>query len=104
MLVAVNFYIPFSWSSFGVIVLPSTSWRAYFPAVTKEKYLEVRPSSSVFITTQKPGKETKKLSKERWQIWAYTCTQIKDKMLIPPGKSALPLRRTLRPLELRISD
>lgn len=64
MLVSVNFYIPFSWSSFGVIVLPSTSWRVYFPAVIKEKYLGVQPSSSVFITTQKPGKESKEAIKK----------------------------------------
>lgn len=61
MLVAVNFYIPLSWSSFGVIVMPSASWRADFPAVTKEKYLEVRPSSSVFITTQKLEEKAKNL-------------------------------------------
>lgn len=65
MLVAVNFYIPFSWGSSGVIVLPTTSWKAYFPAVTKEKYLEVRPFSSVFLTTQKPGKESKEVIKKK---------------------------------------
>jgi len=74
MVVAVNFYIAFSWSSFKVIVLPSISWKAYFPAVTEEKYLEVRPSSSVVITTQKQERKAKKLSKKRWQIWSYTCT------------------------------
>lgn len=58
-----NFYMPFSCSSFGVIVLPSSAWRGYVPAVTKEKYLDVRPSSSGFVATHKLGKESKEVIK-----------------------------------------
>lgn len=73
--------------------MPSTFWRAYFPAVTKEKYLEVRPSSSVFITTQKLGGKSKEFikKKKRWQIWAHTCMQIKYENADTTRKSALPL-------------
>lgn len=83
VLVAVNFYVPFSWSSFGVIfgviVLPSSAWRRYFPAVTKAKYLDVRPSSSAFITTQKLGKESKEVIKKYGRFGHTLAQQLKTK-------------------------
>lgn len=72
--------------------MPSTSWRAYFPAVTKEKYLEVRPSRSVFITTEKLGAEsTEFMLKKGWQVWAHTFTIIKYENADTTRKSVLLL-------------
>lgn len=73
--------------------MPSTSWRAYFPAVTKEKYLEVRPSSSVFITTQKLGGKSKEfvLKKKDGRFGHTVACKLNMKMLILPEKSALLL-------------